>query len=168
MLLYLTTFNGLQTGETTVVDNITEHQFLRNQRIHLSCGKYAETDINKITVHLHKWIWENKYGLVPDKLVIDHINRDTLTNYLENLRVVTECINNTNRGIQINNTTGYKGVFWHKLAQKWMAQIKVNKRFIYLGLFNNIIDAARKVNQAYRIYYPSVNIPNPDAETQNA
>lgn len=40
------------------------------------------------------------------------------------------------------NTSGYKGVTWSKQNNKWMAQLKVNDKNLYLGFYHNIIDAA--------------------------
>ena len=53
---------------------------------------------------------------------IDHINGDPLDNRIENLRVVPPSENAMNRGPTINNTSGYKGVFWDESRQKWLAQ----------------------------------------------
>ena len=42
----------------------------------------------------------------------------------------------------------YKGVCWHKKAQKWMAHIKLNGKLRYLGLFVQEQDAAEAYNEA--------------------
>lgn len=47
-----------------------------------------------------------------------------------------------------NTSSGYKGVTWHKSRNKWMAYIRVDGNQVYLGLFTNIIDAARAFNTA--------------------
>jgi hypothetical protein len=48
----------------------------------------------------------------------------------------------------ITNSSGYIGVNWHKSAKKWMAQIKVNRKNIYLGLFTNKEDAVEARKEA--------------------
>lgn len=77
----------------------------------------------------------------------DHVNRDPLDNRRCNLRTATASQNLHNRGIQKNNTSGYKGVHWSKQAKKWEVRMLVNKKTIYGGLFEDIKDAARKYNQ---------------------
>lgn len=56
------------------------------------------------------------------------------------------CLNAFNSEIGKNNTSGIKGVSYHKKSGKWRAQIKVQGKNYYLGLFEEIGDAeaARK------------------------
>lgn len=72
----------------------------------------------------------------PNQLV-DHRDNDGLNNRRLNLRQATRSQNSYNRGAQINNTSGYKGVNFHKLSGKWKAEIYIDKKHIYLGLFEN-------------------------------
>lgn len=71
----------------------------------------------------------------------DHIDRNTFNNRRYNLRPATMSENATNRSLQKNNTSGVKGVYWHKGMQKWRAQINVNKKRINIGYFNTIEEA---------------------------
>jgi len=41
-----------------------------------------------------------------------------------------------------DNTSGVRGVHWHRRAGKWMAQIRVDGKKYYLGLFKTIEEAA--------------------------
>ena len=65
--------------------------------------------------------------------------------------VATDHENKGNRRTQANNTSGLKGVFWHVREQKWGSQIKVHRKIIHLGYFDNlrlaglIYDAAAKL-----------------------
>lgn len=87
--------------------------------------------------------WVYVHGDWPSKS-IDHINRDTTDNRIENLREADDVQNQANRGISKNNTSGFKGV--HTLRHgKWMASITFRRKSIYLGLF----DAPEKAHQAY-------------------
>lgn len=77
---------------------------------------------------------------------VDHINGNGLDNRWVNLRAVTKTINSQNTKLQKNNKSGVCGVSWAKKSRSWVAQIKVNKVNIHLGLFKNLFDAvcARK------------------------
>ena len=48
-----------------------------------------------------------------------------------------------NRRRQINNTSGYTGVHWNKLRNKWQAVIQRNGKKINLGCFDDFEDAVR-------------------------
>jgi hypothetical protein len=101
---------------------------------------------NKRTlIMLHREIMKCTLG---DGLIVDHINNNTLDNRKENLRLVTKLQNNQNRSTSKNSTSKYLGVFYHKIAKKWGACIKINKKAKHLGLFINEIDAAKAYNEA--------------------
>ena len=68
------------------------------------------------------------------ELVINHIDRNKLNNYLNNLELVS----------QRYNTSCYKediGIYWDKHAKKWVAKIRINDKKIYLGVFTDKQDA---------------------------
>ena len=49
-----------------------------------------KNDENKInTMQLHRFIWEQKHGKIPDKYEIDHINSNRTDNRISNLRCVS-------------------------------------------------------------------------------
>ena len=73
----------------------------------------------------------------------DHIDRNTFNNRRYNLRPATHSENSTNCSLQKNNTSGVKGVFWHKRMQKWQVQINVKGKRIHIGSFDTIEEATR-------------------------
>ena len=50
------------------------------------------------------------------------------------------------RVLRKTNTSGYRGVSWHKNIKKWTAQINVNKKLKHLGTYSNKIEAAIAYN----------------------
>lgn len=83
--------------------------------------------------------------------VYDHKDRNFFNNQKENLRIVTHQQNSYNREKPFKfkqSTSNYKGVHWHKGAKLWAAQIRVNKRCISLGYFDNEKEAALTYNKA--------------------
>jgi hypothetical protein len=89
----------------------------------------------------------------PGNMEVDHIDGDGLNNQKGNLRICEKIGNAKNRRLHKNNKSGYKGVCWHKQHKKWYSHIKANKKYIFLGLFDNLIDAARAYDQAAKIYH---------------
>lgn len=78
----------------------------------------------------------HRYICNPDKgMVVDHINCSKLFNIGGNLRQATKSQNNVNSGRPKTNTTGYKGVQFHKRLGKWMSCTKFNKRVVTFGYF---------------------------------
>lgn len=51
-------------------------------------------------------------------------------------------------GIGRNNTSGYKGVYWHKRLKKWYVGIRNNGKLLHLGYFSNPEDAAKVYDHA--------------------
>ena len=79
-------------------------------------------------------------------LVTDHINRCKLDNRRSNLRHVTVRENGHNR----KDNNEYVGVHWHKITQKWAAQIQDRGKRKHLGLFSCKREAADAYNRARR------------------
>lgn len=71
----------------------------------------------------------------------DHKDRNPLNNRRDNLRPATNSENARNHNKQKNNTSGFIGVHWDKDANKWKAEIRVNKKKINLGRFIKKEDA---------------------------
>jgi hypothetical protein len=62
------------------------------------------------------------------------------------LRDVSNQENQRNKSRQSRNTSGVTGVHWHKRDKKWIARIKVDKKDLYIGMFDTFEEAvaARK------------------------
>ena len=75
---------------------------------------------------------------------IDHRNGNKLDNRRCNLRICTSSQNKANTKRRRDNTSGYKGVVFHKASGKWMAKMARK----YLGLFTNVKAAAFAYDEA--------------------
>lgn len=73
---------------------------------------------------------------------VDHINRDRADNRWENLRHATRQENLRNVGLHRSNTSGHRGVTWNKRRGKWQAFGKRGGRYIFLGCFDVLEEAA--------------------------
>lgn len=81
----------------------------------------------------------------PD-MEVDHKDGDGLNNRRQsNLRLATRPQNMQNRGAQKNNTSGFKGVWYQKKADKWYAAIRFHGSRKYLGPFKS----AELASEAY-------------------
>lgn len=115
----------------------------------------------------HRLAWLYVYGEWP-KGELDHINHITNANWIENLRESSRSQNEMNKVYRVDNTSGYKGVVWNKQQSKWQAQICMDGRYIYLGLFTNKNEAARIRDRAalkYHGEYANFNFPIEDYKT---
>jgi hypothetical protein len=100
------------------------------------------------------------YLLMMDKFPdgeIDHINGKRSDNRWDNLRVVTSTENQRNTAQSKNNTSGVTGVCWDKRKNKWMAKIQVDRRYLFLGYFTEIAEAAsaRKAAEEKYGFHPN-------------
>lgn len=101
-----------------------------------------------LTIFMHHEILPS-----PKGMQIDHINMNGIDNKKDNLRICNKSQNGMNSRKQNNNTSGYKGVCWHKVAKKWMAHTQVNGKRIYLGYFKTKKQAALVYNEAAKKYH---------------
>jgi hypothetical protein len=76
---------------------------------------YLHRTPNGVSKWYHREVWEFYNGLIPKGFQIDHINRDTSDNRIDNLRLATPRLNNLNK----NN----KGYYYHIGINKWSVMI---------------------------------------------
>lgn len=106
---------------------------------------YIVVRINRRLYKAHQLAWLYTFGSFAKEL--DHINKIRNDNRIVNLRLATRSQQMHNAGMLKNNTSGVKGVSWHKAAKKWHARIWVNGKCLSVGYFDTI-DAAQKERDA--------------------
>jgi len=115
----------------------------------------------KILAHRVAWLFA--YGEFAQGN-LDHINRNKSDNRIANLRLANASENAQNRLKNSKNTSGYKGVTWHKRDEKWQAAITVKGKVLHLGYYANVEDAyasyveASKKYQTHSIYKGKENV----------
>lgn len=82
----------------------------------------------------HRLAWLLHYGEWPAR-EIDHINGVRDDNRIINLRLATRTENNWNTRARADNTSGFKGVYYHKTNNRWVAKIQRDGRRLFLGCF---------------------------------
>lgn len=92
----------------------------------------------------HRLAWFYVTGEWPSDQ-IDHINGNRSDNRFANLREASHAENVRNRGLQVNNTSGFKGVHFLKCTGRWRSYITVNSKKKHLGYF----DTAEEAHAAY-------------------
>lgn len=105
----------------------------------------------------HRLAWLYVHGEMPTGS-LDHINRDKADSRIANLRIATGSENQGNRGFNKNNSTGYRGVVFHRRLGKYQASIRVGFKPKHLGTFNTAVEAgaaaARARSEAFRSFAP--------------
>lgn len=132
----------LTQGEVALVDDdLYEELNLFKWCVHKGVNTfYAKRDQKGIMMH------RVVVGLTDLDLFVDHINGNGLDNQKSNLRICSQSKNSMNQSPQLNRSSIYKGVCYHKLAKKWQSYIKINGKLKYNGLFVNESDAAIAYN----------------------
>jgi hypothetical protein len=135
-------FENYSVSDHGNVRNDTTGKHLRGS---VNGGGYLRVQLTRNkTIHfkfIHKLIAE-AYLLNPEnKKCVDHIDNNKHNNNLINLRYATIQENSRNTKLSSKNTSGTKGVCWHKKSMRWRAQICINGKRITLGNFLNKDDA---------------------------
>ena len=127
---------GVVIGTTSAGDeyyfDLDDYDFVRKYSWIKTSNGYISASIKGQKTYLHRALL-----LPPKDLVVDHINRVKHDNQKENLRVVDRTLNEVNKGLKSNNTSGKTGVYFDSSRQKWAAQITRKGTTYNLGRFRD-------------------------------
>ena len=138
----------LTRGGHTIVDG-SDFKYLSQFNWHKNHYGYAVRSVSGgRKILMHREIMDTPKGLDTD-----HINHNPLDNRKVNLRVCEHGQNQANHTIQKNNTSGFKGVYWHNQRQKWWARLQYKGKQRSLGLYSDKIDAAKAYNRGAIQYF---------------
>lgn len=111
---------------------------------------YVKRGLNtKSGLSMHRAVM-GRYVEIPPKMVVDHINGNTLDNRRENLRVVTHSENIRNQRGHSDGTSPFKGVAWNAQKQRWQVMIGVNGTGKSYGFYESPVIAAVFANDIFR------------------
>ena len=129
-----------------------DFDFLNKWRWHTDNKGYVVRRVRvggkKLVVYMHREIMKT-----PSGMVTDHINGLRNDNRKDNLRVCTDAENKRNRGKTMNNSSGFKGVYWQKQIGRWYSRIMVDNKDIYLGTFDTPELASKAYIKASKKYH---------------
>jgi len=90
---------------------------------------------------LHRLVYQAHYGIIPNKMQVDHIDNNRQNNNIENLRLVTNQQNQWNSKTQKNNlSTGYKNIYKRK-NNTYQVRIRINNKMVYCKTFKTLEEA---------------------------
>jgi hypothetical protein len=145
----------ISRGYTVVVDDV-DFEWLNQWRWTVRAARqtfYARRkqreDGRQIDVRMHRLIM----GVTDPAIQVDHEDGNGLNNQRSNLRIATHGQNQQNRGVQSNNQLGVKGVYVVRKTGRYAARIGVDGRYIGLGSYLTVEEAARAYEEAALQYH---------------
>lgn len=144
----------LTQGKVAIVDD-EDFEWLNQWKWCVNGDGYAHRHAQMVNgkqtkVKMHREI----LGLIKgDSKDCDHINGNRIDNRRENLMVCKRSENSHNQKISIDNTSGFKGVYWDKPYKKWRARILINNKRKHLGYFTTPEEAHSACCEAAIKYY---------------
>lgn len=112
---------------------------------------YLQFSFKDKLYNAHRMIFLMHHGWLPE--VIDHVDNDRSNDRIENLRPATWAQNLQNMRLRASNVSGRKNVCWDKRRRKWVVQLNVNKRYKFLGRFDDLELAELVATEAREKYH---------------
>lgn len=138
----------LKINEVETILDLDDYEYFKNESLISMIDKQKKTRIyikgfTRMAYPLSRVIMD----IYDSKLVVDHINGNTLDNRRSNLRVCTQSQNLMNSKKSSNNKSGLKGVSWHKKNKQWQVFVGVNNKRIFGGYYKCRLLAGMKYDE---------------------
>ena len=150
----------LSKGYVAMVDDedferVNQHKWFAHISRRRSDGSilnvYAEHNIRveggQKTYSMQRFI----LNITDQKTEVDHKDGNGLNNRRKNLRKATHEQYQHNAKLRQDNTTGVKGVNWNR--GKLASRIQIGNKRIFLGYFDNLLDATKAYDKAAKKYH---------------
>jgi hypothetical protein len=98
---------------------------------------------NVINLTEHRVIYEHFNGIIPEGMVIDHIDGNPGNNSIKNLQSITQSRNIMKGRLTKKNTTGVRGVSFEKERKRYIAEGKIDGVYYRIGHFYDLESAAK-------------------------
>lgn len=107
---------------------------------------YDKVDGVRVHLRAHRAAWALANGPIPPGMQVDHICHTKLCIEPRHLRLVNNKQNQENQvGLQSNNRSGIRGVWWMSQRQQWQAAVMHNGVSRHAGFFDDLDEAAAAV-----------------------
>ena len=152
-------YDNYEVSSFGKVRNITSGRILKPGKYSNGYHYVALSNAGKKKNHnVHRLVANAFIQNLNQKKCVDHIDNNIINNKVSNLRFATNQQNRFNSSTSKNNTSGCKGVSFHKSTNKWRARIKINNKSIHIGYFVSLEEAkAARQNKAKELFGEYIN-----------
>lgn len=127
---------------------------------------YRWLKVDGSTIGYHRALWILANGDIPDRMVVDHIDRNTLNNSLDNLRLATRSQNSMNakgkEGAKFAKNV-YLDHQW-KGSRKYRAQVTFNGKVVRVGGYESKSEAEEMAKALRKFLHGEFAIKEGDVE----
>lgn len=125
-----------------IVDEVDRDLSVMYWHVHENDKGYKSVRSSRHHYYLGRIVLQRKLGrLIKKGECVNYVDDNPFNNRRDNIRMFTIKQSRQNNRKQSNNTSGYKGVSWHRRERRWRSEIYVNHRNIHLGYFDDPYDA---------------------------
>ena len=146
-------YNSKNTKVSECLIDIDDIDIVKSRKWTVNADGYVFTYEYDNNNKIHRKTMHRILMNPKDNELVDHINLNKKDNRRSNLRIVNGSQNEMNKTFRSNNTSGKTGVWYDKKSNKWVAEIMIHKKKIYLGIFVDFNDAVKERRNAEIRYF---------------